>query len=114
VPKPVFGRAVRAGNLVFLSGVTGKGPDTGTQIKSIFESIKTTLEEVGSSLENVINATVYLTDLEEREKYLNPIWSELFPRNPPTRTTVQVVLAPPDAVEITVVALVPEVRLYTP
>jgi enamine deaminase RidA (YjgF/YER057c/UK114 family) len=70
--------------------------------------ISKTLEEADSSLENVVNATVYLTDLNDRPKYLNPVWSELFPKNPPTRTCIQVGLAPPAVAEITVIAIIPE------
>ena len=109
--KPLISRAVKAGNLIFLSGMTGEGDDTETQIRSIFEKVRETLEEAGSSMGNVVAATVYLTDLDDRPKYLNPIWREMFPDNPPTRTTVQAGLSPPMTVEITVTALMPEERL---
>ena len=109
--KYIISRAVNTGNLLFLSGMTGKGADTTTQTRSIFEKIKKTLEDGGSSMENVINATVYLTDINDRPKYFNPLWSEYFPEKPPTRTCVQVGLSPPTTVEVTVVALTPEKRL---
>jgi len=109
--KPLISRAVKAGNLVFLSGMTGEGDDTETQVRSVFEKIRKTLEDAGSSMGNVVAATVYLTDLDDRPKYLNPIWRELFPENPPTRTCIQAGLSPPMKVEITVTALMPEERL---
>jgi 2-iminobutanoate/2-iminopropanoate deaminase len=109
--QSVIGRAVKVGNLVFLSGMTGAPGDPGTQIRNIFGKISKTLEEAGSSLENVVNATVYLTDLNDRPKYLNPIWKEFFPVNPPTRTCIQAGLNPPAVAEITVIATIPEERL---
>ena len=57
-------------------------------------------------MENIIKATVYLTDLNDRPKRFNPVWSEYFPENPPTRTCIQVGLAPPAKVEVTVVAII--------
>lgn len=109
--KSIISKVMKAGTLLFLSGMTGEGPDTGTQIRDIFGKIKKTLEDAGSSLNNVISATVYLIDLNDRSTFLNPIWNEYFTINPPTRTTVQVGLAPPAKVEITVIATSPEVRL---
>ena len=108
--KPLISSAVKAGNLLFLSGMTGEGEDTETQIRSVFEKIKKTLEEADSCMEKVVAATVYLTDLNDRPEYLNPIWREYFPENPPTRTCVQAGLSPPMKVEITVTALIPEER----
>jgi 2-iminobutanoate/2-iminopropanoate deaminase len=96
------------GNLLFLSGTTGEGGDTGVQTRNIFEKIKKNLEDTGSCMENVVAATIYLTDINDRPKYFNPIWSEYFPENPPTRTCIEVGLAPPSKVEITVIATIPE------
>ena len=109
--KPIISRAVKVGNLLFLSGMTGEGNDTETQTRNLFETIKKTLEDAGSSMDNIINATVYLTDINDKSKYFNPIWRKYFPEKPPTRTCVQVVLEPPDKIEVTVIALVPEERL---
>ena len=86
--------------------MTAEGNDTGIQTRNIFEKIKKILEENESSLQNIVAATVYLTDINERPKYFNPTWSEYFPDNPPTRTCVQVGLAPPSKVEVTVVATI--------
>jgi enamine deaminase RidA (YjgF/YER057c/UK114 family) len=55
-------------------------------------------------MKNIVAAVVYLTDINDRPKYFNPIWREYFPEDPPTRTCVQVGLAPPATVEVTVVA----------
>jgi 2-iminobutanoate/2-iminopropanoate deaminase len=109
--KPLISRAAKVGNLLFLSGMVGQGDDTGAQARDIFEKIRKILEEAGSSLDKIVNATVYLTDINDREKYFNNIWSEFFPVNPPTRTCIQVGLTPPMKVEVTVIALVPE-KIY--
>ena len=97
------------GNLVFTSGMTGgsKG-DAETQIRNTFSRLKEALEKAGTSFENVLKATVYLTDLSDREKYLNKIWKETFPENPPSRTCIQVGLAGNLKVEIEMIAVIPE------
>lgn len=105
--KPLISRVRKAGNLLFLSGMTGDGDDTETQTRNIFEKIKKTLDEAGTSMEDVVSATVYLIDVNDRPEFFNPIWCEYFPENPPTRTCIQVGLAPPMKVEVTVVALIP-------
>jgi len=110
--KPLISRAVKTGNIIFLSGMVGGEGDTEAQMRNVFERIKKTLNEVGSSMDKVIAATVYLTDLNDRPKYLNPIWSEYFPENPPTRTCVQVGLVPPTKVEVTIIATISEAKSY--
>jgi 2-iminobutanoate/2-iminopropanoate deaminase len=102
--KPLISRFVKTKNLVFLAGLTAKGENAETQIKNVFERIKATLEEAGSSMENVVKATVYLTDLNDRGLYLNDLWREYFPDNPPARTCVQAGLAPGTYVEIETIA----------
>jgi 2-iminobutanoate/2-iminopropanoate deaminase len=106
--KRVIPGAVIVGNLVFTSGMTGGPGDVETQIKNTLSRLKATLENAGTSFENVIKATVYLADLSDRERYLNKIWRETFPQNPPARTCVQVGLGPGTAVEIEMVAVIPE------
>lgn len=106
--KPIISPIKKIGNIIYLSGMTAEGNDTGLQTRNIFEKIKKILEDNDSSIQNIIAATVYLTDINERPKYFNPIWSEYFPVNPPTRTCVEVGLAPPSKVEVTVVATITE------
>jgi enamine deaminase RidA (YjgF/YER057c/UK114 family) len=84
--KPVMermGRGMRVGNLYFFTAIGWgpKGPpqmpppDWGVdkQIRALLEFAKKSLEEAGSSLQNVVKATVYLVNLDDRERYLNPI-----------------------------------------
>jgi 2-iminobutanoate/2-iminopropanoate deaminase len=102
--KPLISRFRKVGDLIFLSGMTGGSGDPETQIKNTLERIRATLESAGSSMENIVKATVYLTDLSYRALYLNDIWRSYFPENPPTRTCVEAGLAQGTYVEITTVA----------
>lgn len=95
------------GDLIFLSGITGEGEDTETQARDIFKKINATLGEVGASLQDIVSATVYLTDISERPEHFNPVWREMFPHDPPTRTCVEIGLAPPAKIELTVIAKKP-------
>ena len=106
--KKVIEGAVVVDNMVFTGGVTGRPSDPETQIRHTLNRLKSILEEAGTSLENVVKATVYLTNLEDRARYLNKIWRETFPKNPPARTCVQVGLSPETAVEIEMVAVIPK------
>jgi enamine deaminase RidA (YjgF/YER057c/UK114 family) len=101
----MISRVKKVNGFLFLSGVTGEGNDTGEQARDIFRKIQKTLEENNSSLSNIISATVYLTDINDRPKYFNPVWVQKFPANPPTRTCVEIGLAPPAKVEVTVIAV---------
>lgn len=69
------------------------------------EKLKKVLSEAGASMDSVIKATVYLVDLEDRQRYLNDIWREYFPSNPPCRTALQVALFADARVEIEMVAV---------
>lgn len=105
--KPLLSKVRRVGNLLFLSGIIGKGDNKESKFRDTFERIKAVLEENDLSMENVVNATAYLEDLNDRPKYLNPLWREYFPSKPPTRTCVQVGLAG-GQIEITVIAAIPD------
>jgi 2-iminobutanoate/2-iminopropanoate deaminase len=103
---PLISGVKRVGNLLFLSGRIGRGDDKESRFRNTFESVKEVLEENGSSMGDVVSATVYLEDIEDRPRYLNPLWREYFPVDPPTRTCVEVGLNG-GQIEITVVAAVP-------
>ena len=104
--KPLISRMKKVGNLLFLSGMIGKGDDKASKFRDTFEMIKGVLEENGLSMEDVVSAAVYLEDIGDRPKYLNPLWREYFPDDPPTRTCVEVGLAG-GQIEITVTAAFP-------
>lgn len=92
----VFSRATIIGDLVFVSGIGPHDPKTGKQVeggireqtKTVMELMKAALEEVGSSLDNVLKCTVYLTDMNNYAE-LNEVYSSYF-KAAPARTCVQV------------------------
>ena len=102
--KRLLPDAVEVGDLVYTSGMTGEPGDTDTQIRKTIEKLKVALEAHGSSLGNVVKGNVYLTDLNDRERYLNKVWKEVFGEKSPARTCVQAGLAPGIAVEIEFIA----------
>jgi len=127
-PEPVglYPHARKVGNLLFLSGVgprergTKKIPgvelDTNNQIisydiaaqcHSVFRNIKYILEDSGSSWQNIIDVTVFLTNMKDDFAIYNKIWAEYFKDNLPCRTTIEINKLPtPIAIELKVIAVV--------
>jgi enamine deaminase RidA (YjgF/YER057c/UK114 family) len=105
--KPLLSRVRRAGSVLYLSGIIGRGDTKESKFRDTFERIKGVLEENDLSLEDVVKAVVYLEDINDRPKYLNPLWREYFPDNPPTRTCVEAGLNG-GQIEITAVAAMPD------
>jgi 2-iminobutanoate/2-iminopropanoate deaminase len=113
--NPNLSLATRFGNLVFVSGQTGRHPVTGElgkdvreQTRNILERIRTILTAAGTSLDNVLTATTYLTRVQDLAAY-NEEYGKYFPTDKPARTTVTVAaLNSPDLlIEITVTACIP-------
>ena len=96
------------GDLVFTSGMSGGTGDVETQIRTSLGKLEAALNEAGTSFENVVKATVYLADLNDRPKYLNPIWKETFGENRPSRTCIEASLGLGVAVEIELIAVIPK------
>ena len=114
--NPNLSLATKFGHLVFVSGQTGRHPVTGElgrdireQTRNVLERIKTILEAAGTSLDNVLTATTYLTRVQDVAAY-NEVYAKYFPADKPARTTVTVAaLNSPDlVVEITVTAGIPD------
>lgn len=113
-PLPLLSPATRFGDLVFVSGQVGPNPDTRqyepdikVQTRRILEQIKTILEATGTSMDQVLSNSCYLTRTEDFAAF-NEVYQEYFPADPPARTTVGVSLMAPGAlVEITAVACIP-------
>jgi 2-aminomuconate deaminase len=113
-PRPVgpYPHARRFGNLLFLSGIGPRDRETDAiadgieaQTRSCIENVKAILEDAGSSLENVIDVTVYLTDLARDFAAFNRVYGDYFGAIRPTRTTVGVVALPtPISIELKVIA----------
>jgi 2-iminobutanoate/2-iminopropanoate deaminase len=113
--NPNLSPAVRFGDLLFVSGQTGRHPTTGEvgkdireQTRNVLERIKLILEAAGTSLDNVLSATTYLTRREDLTAY-NEEYARYFPSDKPARTTVTVASlnAPELMIEITVTACTP-------
>lgn len=127
-PEPVglYPHAKRVGNLLFLSGVgprergTKKIPgvelndkgeivsyDIEKQCHSVFNNIKLILEASGSSWNNIVDVTVFLTNMKDDFATYNKLWAEYFAENPPCRTTIEINCLPtPIAIELKVIATV--------
>jgi 2-iminobutanoate/2-iminopropanoate deaminase len=116
-PKAVgpYSQAVRAGNLVFLSGQIPLDPASGQlvegsihlQTERVLENMKAVLEAAGLTFENVVKTTVFLKNLSDFV-HMNEVYAKYFPVNPPARSTVEVARLPKDvSVEIDCIALVP-------
>jgi len=95
-PASPISAAIKVGSFLFISGQVGKDPKTGKvpgdkkeQIRLMFENVESLLKDAGAGMQHVVKTTVYLSDLKDREKYLNALWTEYFPKEAPTRTCVQ-------------------------
>jgi len=125
-PIGPYPHAKRVGNLLFLSGIGPRRPVTGeipgiirdgagsvighdidVQTRSVIDNVRAILEEAGSRLENVLDVTVYLTDMDRDFEQFNRVYGEYFAKIQPTRTTVGVDSLPtPIAVEFKIIASV--------
>ncbi len=127
-PEPVgpYPHARRVGNLLFLSGVgprergTKKIPgvelndagemvsyDIETQCRSVFQNVRYILEDAGSAWENIVDVTVFLTNMKADFPKYNEIYAEYFAENRPCRTTVEITSLPtPIAIELKVIATI--------
>jgi 2-iminobutanoate/2-iminopropanoate deaminase len=115
-PISHFTDAVRAGDLLFVSGVVpvdgdGRlvgGDDVVAQARQVFENIGTVLAAAGASFSDVVKVTVFLTDIADRPR-INPVRQEVFGATRPASTLVEVSrLAVPGArIEVEAVALLP-------
>lgn len=109
-----YSQAVKYGNMIFTSGTLGIDPGTGSfaeggiqaQTKQCLENLKALLEASGSSLENVLKATVFIKEMNDFPK-INEIYGHYFTKDQPGRSCVEVARLPKDAlIEIEVIAFV--------
>jgi 2-iminobutanoate/2-iminopropanoate deaminase len=93
----VFPQAVIAGQFVFLAGTPGLLPETmqvistdfEEQLRQAFRNIKVILEAAGAGLDTVVKTTVFMVAGNDFA-ILNKVYGEVFPDNPPVRSTPQV------------------------
>jgi len=130
-PEPVgaFPHAKRVGELLFLSGIgprvrgskeipgvtldsTGNvvSYDIETQCRAVFENVGLVLEDSGATWQDIIDVTVFLTNMKKDFPIYNRVYAEYFAgrdKPNPTRTTVEVTALPtPIAIELKVIAAV--------
>jgi 2-aminomuconate deaminase len=127
-PEPVglYPHARQVGNLLFLSGVgprergTKKIPgvelnsdgsilsyDIATQCHSVFKNVRAILEEAGAQWGDLVDVTVFLTNMKEDFPIYNKLWAEYFSENPPCRTTLEINCLPtPIAIELKCIAVI--------
>ena len=107
-----YSQGIMVGDFIYTSGQIPINPKTGimeTDIKlatkQSMENIKAILEEVGTSLENVIKTTIFLKDLNDFN-VVNEVYATYFNENNPARSCVEVARLPKDAViEIEAIAI---------
>ena len=113
--RGLLSQATRFGDLVFVQGCTGRHPTTGEVGKDIreqtrftLERIKIILEAAGTSMDNVMTNTCYVTRAEDLEGF-NEVYSEYFPEDRPARTAIIVNFGATDnLVEVTSTACIPD------
>jgi 2-iminobutanoate/2-iminopropanoate deaminase len=114
--KPIgpYSPAIRAGNLLFISGQVAFDPATGAlvdgdisaQTDQVMRNIGSLLQAGGTDFAHVVRTTVYLADMGEFTK-MNEVYARYMVDPPPARSTVQVARLPRDArVEIDVIAVI--------
>lgn len=127
-PLGLYPHAKRVGNLLFLSGVgpRKKGSkeipgvtldaqgkiisyDIAAQCHSVFENVKNILEASGASWSDLVDVTVYLTNMKDDFPIYNKLWAQYFANDPPCRTTVEINCLPtPIAIELKCIAALKE------
>ena len=126
----LYPHARKVGNILYLSGV---GPrkagqtdipgvtlnergeienyDIEIQCHSVFENIKIILEEAGSHWNNLVDITVFLTNMKRDFDIYNEIYASYFQDNQPCRTTVEITSLPtPIAIELKCIATIDELK----
>lgn len=125
-PVGLYPHARKVGNLLFLSGIgprkagTDEIPGLGlskygnyetfdfeAQCRSVFDNVRIVLEEAGSKWENLVDVTVFLTDMKRDFKKYNELYAEYFKSAMPCRTTVEVNSLPsPICIELKCIATI--------
>ena len=85
--------------------------DIAAQTRAVFANVRAVLEASGARWEDLVDVTVYLTDMNRDFKIYNAIWAEFFPdaASAPCRTTLGITALPtPIAIELKCVAVVKE------
>lgn len=107
-----YSQAVVSGELVFLSGQIPLDPVTGVlvsgtieaQTRQVIANLRAVLSAAACQPEDVCKTTIFVTDLADFST-VNEIYAQLFPQDPPARSTIEVAALPLGAaIEIELVA----------
>ena len=107
-----YSPAIKAGNLLFVSGQVAMNPATGTivdgdvtaQTEQVMRNLAALLKAAGAGFEQVVKTTVFLTDMDDFAA-MNEVYREFFPAQPPARYCIRADLVKPEfLVEIASVA----------
>jgi 2-aminomuconate deaminase len=131
-PAPVgaYPHARRVGQLLFLSGIGPRDPATNAipgnvydadgrligydieaQCRAVFANVRLVLEACGARFEDLVDVTVFLTDLTRDFPIYNRVYAEFFTTAQPCRTTLGIAMLPtPIAIELKCIAALPENR----
>ena len=122
----LYPHARKVGNILYLSGVGPRKRDSKEipgvelddegnivsydierQCRSVFDNVRYIVEDCGSSWDNIVDVTVFLTNMKDDFKTYNRLYAEYFKDNQPCRTTVEINCLPtPIAIELKVVATI--------
>jgi len=108
-----YSQAVKVGTMVYTSGQIGLNPDGSglvdgleAQSHQVLKNLSAVLEAAGSSLDQVVKTTVFLSDTNDY-KIVNGIYAEYFPGAPPARSAIEVANLPLGAlVEVEAIGIV--------
>jgi 2-iminobutanoate/2-iminopropanoate deaminase len=114
-PKAIgpYSQAVKVGNTLYCSGQIALDPETGqlvtenieAETRQVLKNLGAVLKSGGMDYNNVVRATVYMTDIENYRR-INAVYSEFFSESKPARAAVQVARLPAGAnVEISCIAM---------
>ena len=110
-----YSQAIRAGNMLFVSGQIPINPSTGkliedtaiqAQTKRVLDNMLAIVQAAGGSADNIVRTTVFLKDMNDFAE-MNSVYAEYFQSAPPARSTVQAARLPRDvSVEIDCIAII--------
>jgi len=105
-PQPIgpYVQAVRAGDLLFISGQLPLDPTTGTlvragiraQTRRVIENLRAILEAAGGNLGSLVKVSVYVKVMDDFTQ-VNEVYAELLGANPPARMASESSRLPKDA-----------------
>jgi 2-iminobutanoate/2-iminopropanoate deaminase len=110
-----YSQAIRAGNLLFVSGQIPIDPDKGAviedksiqaQTRRVLQNLLAIVEAAGGSAQSIVKTTVFLRDMSDFAE-MNAVYSVFFSSSPPARSTVEAARLPRDvSVEIDCIAVI--------